>query len=103
MFKWMKFGAVTRMIRKYRIIDEAGYRSDSGLIQTLSILLGMAITGIFFAIYYEFVYPGILIHTEDAILSAWVCTFVFIGLAGVQVLRILRRLPVDEEYGSDSS
>jgi hypothetical protein len=97
MFKWLKFGAVTRMILKYRINDEAGYRKDSGLIQTLSILLGMAITGISFAIYYEFIYPGILIHTEDAILSAWVCTFVFIGLAGVQVLRIVRRLPAGEE------
>ena len=95
MFKWLKFGAVSRMILKYRITDEAEYRNDSGLLQTANVLLGMAITGILFAIFYEFFCPAILIHTEDLIVSAWVCTFVFIGLAGVQMLRIVRILPAD--------
>ena len=95
MFEWLKFGAVTRMILKYRINDEKGYRNDSGLLQTINILLGMAITGLSFAVAYEFFYPGILIHTEDLVVSAWACTFAFIGLAGVQVLRFVRRLPVE--------
>lgn len=95
MFKWLKFGAVSRMILKYRITDEAEYRNDSGLLQTANVLLGMAITGLGFAVSYEFFCPAILIHTEDLIVSAWVCTFAFIGLAGVQVLRFVRRLPVE--------
>ncbi len=95
MFKWLKFGAVSRMILKYRITDEVEYRNDSRLLQTVNILLGMAITGILFAIVYGFFCPAILIHTEDLIVSAWVCTFVFIGLAGVQMLRIVRALPAD--------
>lgn len=95
MFKWLKFGAVSRMILKYRITDEAEYRNDSRLLQTVYVLLGMAVTGISFAISYEFFCPAILIHTEDLIVSAWVCTFAFIGLAGVQVLRLVRRLPVE--------
>lgn len=95
MFKWLKFGAVSRMILKYRITDEAEYRNDSGLLQTVNVLLGMAITGLGFAVSYGFFCPAILIHTEDLIVSAWVCTFAFIGLAGVQVLRFVRRLPVE--------
>lgn len=95
MFKWLKFGAVSRMILKYRITDEAEYRNDSRLLQTANVLLGMAITGLSFAVSYEFFCPAILIHTEDLIVSAWVCTFAFIGLAGVQVLRLVRRLPVE--------
>lgn len=95
MFKWLKFGAVSRMILKYKITDEVEYRNDSRLLQTVNVLIGMAITGILFAISYEFFCPAILIHTEDLIVSAWVCTFVFIGLAGVQMLRIVRTLPAD--------
>jgi hypothetical protein len=83
------------MILKYRITDEVEYRNDSRLLQTVNVLIGMAITGILFAISYEFFCPAILIHTEDLIVSAWVCTFVFIGLAGVQMLRIVRTLPAD--------
>ena len=95
MFKWLKFGAVSRMILKYRITDEAEYRNDSRLLQTVNVLLGMAVTGISFAISYEFFCPAILIHTEDLIVSALVYTFVFLGLAGVQMLRIARTLPAD--------
>lgn len=101
MFKWLKFGAVSRMILKYRITDEAEYRKDSGLLQTANVLLGMAITGLSFAVVYEFFYPGILIHTEDPVVSAWACTFAFIGLAGVQVLRFVRRLPVEMVENSE--
>lgn len=95
MFKWLKFGAVSRMILKYRITDEAEYRNDSRLLQTANVLLGMASMSLSFAVIYEFFYPGILIHTEDLVVSAWVCMFAFVGLAGVQILRFVRRLPVE--------
>lgn len=97
MFDWLKCGAATRMIRKYRIADDMEYRNDSGLLQTLNILLGMTVAWLSFAVFYDYVYSGNFVHNNDVGVSAWICTFVSLGLVWVQVVRIVRRLPVSVE------
>lgn len=93
-----KFGAITRMIQKYRIDDELEYRRDNELLQSTHILLGSAVSTLAFAVFFGFLHPGVLTSTEDLITVAWFSTFIsFIctGLAGVNLLRLARRLPED--------
>jgi O-antigen/teichoic acid export membrane protein len=90
-----KFGAITRMIQKYRIDDELEYRRDNELLQSTHILLGSAVSTLAFAVFFEFLHPGVLTSTEDLYITAiWFSTFC-IGLAGVNLLRLARRLPED--------
>ena len=90
-----KFGAITRMIQKYRIDDELEYRRDNELLQSTHILLGSAVSTLAFAVFFGFLHPGVLASTEDLITVVWFSTFVCIGLAGVNLLRLARRLPED--------
>jgi len=55
-----KFGAITRMIQKYRIDDELEYRRDNELLQSTHILLGSAVSTLAFAVFFEFLHPGVL-------------------------------------------